>query len=504
MRDDLESEKLQLERDKLRFEREKFEADAARREEELLKLAAERQKTHLEAEDFRVPYKDRPAYKTAVFQGTALIIGVIAALANFGVLVTLFDAKKNQVDAEAHLAQSKRETDDLTKEKEGLQVDISRAREDKKAAERDKASADENIRSTYSSLDELQGRLDAQNKSLAAAKLEAEKSRTNAVLAPLKEILDNLENASKVTLYDSPNSTYEMRPHTIDSQNNHADETNLYSMDSQKKRLEAFLASTDSGMLGERLSYLEGFTLSEKVTRIARLAVLEVLLKIARDRGDYSKTASYSWQYEGLATSEADPYIQVAVWARLQRFADPDRTAGLICSEYDRAVSISKLPPHDKRKLAVFIFDSYFLIPECQTAVMDVVDTQFLPLPDETIRNTVPWELLSFQYLAAFERKAEDDARELKYEMNVALTRHVGISDQAPVPMQARYLDSSNDYFNAAIPWAKQNRELMEIMSESGLHRLRTCKPILIERLMQGNWIDMKDIKEDCPMASWK
>jgi hypothetical protein len=59
----LERDRFQLEQEKLAFEIRKFEAEAPKRAAELAKLDAEKQKTTLEADDLRIPFKERPAYR---------------------------------------------------------------------------------------------------------------------------------------------------------------------------------------------------------------------------------------------------------------------------------------------------------------------------------------------------------------------------------------------------------------------------------------------------------
>jgi hypothetical protein len=89
---EIERMKVDLARDEFEFEKENFRADDARRAEELAKLKIDREKAELKSADLRVPYTERAEYRTAIFQGRASIVAVIALLASALSLKPLYDA----------------------------------------------------------------------------------------------------------------------------------------------------------------------------------------------------------------------------------------------------------------------------------------------------------------------------------------------------------------------------------------------------------------------------
>ena len=95
----VEERKIQLEREKFELEKARFEADEPKRHLEIAILRAQQEKAQREAEDLRVPYRQRPAYKTVVFQGIASVTAVVALLASALSIKPILDANKAAYEA---------------------------------------------------------------------------------------------------------------------------------------------------------------------------------------------------------------------------------------------------------------------------------------------------------------------------------------------------------------------------------------------------------------------
>jgi hypothetical protein len=136
-RDRLELDKQRLELDfkKHSLEQARFDADIERRRAEVEKIGAETQKLKRETDDLAVPYRRRPAYVTAWFQGIAAVVALAGALYSLGSINAVLVAERQRREAEAakeKAEEAKKEADDR---KEKAEADAGAAKRLKESAE---------------------------------------------------------------------------------------------------------------------------------------------------------------------------------------------------------------------------------------------------------------------------------------------------------------------------------------------------------------------------------
>lgn len=172
--DDTERLKLELEKDKLEFEKEKFREDRARRAEELLKLRVDIENAQLETKDLLVPYKERAAYKTAIFQGRAAVIGALVALLSLLALKPLYDAFQAKLEA--------------TQARQEMALVAARADEERKA----ELAQEKQVAALKQRKTELDGAVASARQQLTELRKGAETAKRQAALMPIDGILNNV------------------------------------------------------------------------------------------------------------------------------------------------------------------------------------------------------------------------------------------------------------------------------------------------------------------------
>jgi hypothetical protein len=464
----MEDGEFQLERDKLAFEVEKFQSEAGKRTEEVEKLRAERQKIELEMEDLRVPYKKRPAYKTAVFQGVALVMAVLSALISVGSYKLVFDAYNATKERDAARA----EADAIRKDITAASLARDLAVRDKGQAQTDLLTAKGDVLEAKSQLGTLKDEVTTQNRQLAASrddlaiiKLQEDEARKDAAVAPVKEMLSSLN--------EKPDDEVQ-RKHLLDT-----------------------LSSSDPEETHPLRNYVQGFALDESRSVKARLVALQILYKQAATQrpARYQEMADYRHQYIviALSSNEGTPKF-----GELVGFLGSHLAAQYICGAYDSMAWVDSRYDANRWPWLNYIGGAFYTEPECLHALWDSKDPRLTGRihscfiasfetfisscykPGSTItKKNVFWHFYLY-----------DGKEEVREEFLIAGPETL-MSIYEPGLSEAEITANVNK-------WMQDNPQLVRTFSEPGLPKLRTCTFRLWNLLMHEHYIGTAELSQYC------
>jgi len=297
----------------------------------LAKLRSEREKTDLDAADLRVPYKERAAFKTAIFQGRAAMVAVVAVLLSALSFKPLYDAFRAEQD-EAIAKAQKRQSDD------------AKAAEDKVliALQKEQVEIGREIQIA-------QGKLSTLNADEAEAKRKASLAEIDGIL---------------IQAGDSPDEDIE-------------------------PSLSKSLSNSTPGLLGLRKSYLRSIASNSSRPALTRFFILKTLLDLdshATDSAAIQSREDLKRKLLGLTGSpENDLYNYFAIevyWPEIDNQFGTATAAFYACSYY------SKLPekgrylggprkPAPFGRLAEYILLHYSDYPECFQQGLDALDPKY-------------------------------------------------------------------------------------------------------------------------------
>jgi len=458
----LERDKLRLDIEKFLFEKEKFAADAVLRAEELAKLQAEKRKAELEVKDLEVPYRQRPAYRTAVFQGIALVIAVASGLLSLGAVKALYDA--NEAKREQNAAQERAN-----------------------AANKSATETAAKLQQYSDQLALLQPQLDAKSKQLSDTAYAS-------AISPMEAILGNLGAA--------------------DSALQAPDEMRLIGL---------MNAPDPDG--DTRQKYLQAQAETPTVPLNRRLAALKALYKHAQAATPARAIdmARFKLRFIELATKQNYP-VDTKGWDALRSYLG-DEAAPLICGEYDKWNRSEAEISDDKFRLAEYITNQYIPLRVCEKPLWDFVDPRWDSAVNPKSRldwDGWPPELLLARSLAHWKPFLNDDRVELivsekeGYEFFVftGFTPQTGLGssyvyhyvNKVARPKKRGELDertltslSGPDRLAAIQKWAADNPKLVHILSEPGLPHLRLCDMDVLEMLWHEYYVGWQELIDNCP-----
>jgi len=514
----LERDKFEFEKEKwkteakgsaenLDFERERYRAEADRRAEDLEKIRAERRKIDLDTEDLKVPYKDRPAYKTAVFQGIAVVLAVLSAIVSIGLYKPVFDAyeanrkasdaKKAEGDAEAAKADAIKAKDDAIRDKED-------AVRDRDSAIQLNQAAQEQLTNAQSRIGPLQIEIDQRNRQLDAVNKQIAKAQQNALLAPIQEILASL---------------------TLDPQCRTSD---LSCKQPRRDRLESAMHSNDSAEQQILGHYVQGFVLNSTNPVDARLAALSALYQTAKAQTppDLINMADYRRQFIALATSsEAKPDFDSA-WTELIEFLGKSMAGPYVCAGYDNMKwSTDDVSAEGINGYRINMINFIVLNFSSERACVDV----FFDHLDTKVND--PYPTKHGRYLGTCRRRNLEVALLQCVKAGAFVTSssfHLHLYSPGPPPLEGdierhekepaetmplvegpQSLSLFKDFLSqteatqSVNDWRSNNSELVDLFNEAGLKRLRTCSFELWDMYIHLKYISMTDIKQVCPTDTW-
>jgi hypothetical protein len=331
---EVERLRIELEREKFEFEKEKFRADASRRAEELAKLKADRERSELDAADLRVPYNERASYRTAIYQGRASIVAVIALLASALSLYDTFEAKQDEALAKA-AAQS--------------------AKDQKVQADREKQVAEKALESLGVKKNTVDAQIKAAQVRLRNLETEAAKARESALLGPVDALLSALGPHPKPEQY---------------------------------KLIEEMLKA-DSAAAQRRRAYLRTVAFSHSTPLMLRFYLLSNIYKTVRSLpGAEAMREQEQLKLEMLSLTDEpkrmlqDEYHEF--WSSMDYFFGISQMHYYACRAYeqlDPSEPTGNVGTYSINEIAAqYILYTYSAFPECFKASVDALETRHIAL----------------------------------------------------------------------------------------------------------------------------
>ena len=440
---DIEAAKLKLEQDKLDFEKLKFNVDEPKRAEELAKLKVERDKTVLDTQDLRIPYKERAAYKVAIFQGRATVIGALVALLTLLTLKPIYDAfeaRQARAIAEQEATQAKEQKTQAVEKTKELQTALA-------ALAIDKANLD--------------GEVSAAQKELMSLQAQVTEARQTAAVASIEDILNGIDKHPD----DDPRP--ELRKALDDS-----------------AELKSF-----------REHYLNSLATNHDEPAIERFYLLSLLYELSRKKQDASSLVDQKNLRRDLLelTAEQDlllnPTINI-VWPSLNETFGAPMIGYYACENYDKVVNGNPLAGLDPSiaEMADFIKEHYTGTPTCYHTILESLVSK---------NNSVS----SSDYSRGFAQIFMFRSMGISLSMRASDFSYQRSTFQSFNNLPPYITDNEK---SVAVSVIKKHFPIFfDVLSYPNLRRLKTCSPAILKPLKNNEWLEDVQLTAYCPVDTW-
>jgi len=516
---DLERQRLELEITKQRFEERKYSDETASRAEELAKLHAEREKAELESKNLKAPFYAKPAFVAAFFQGVALVVAVISALVSLGAWNTLRDASVAKIEAAVAKSEEARARDSEARAKEE-QAKAEKEKDTVEAAakfadgQREKAQSDE------------KGAEELRKKAIE----DRDRAEYQAETAPIKALLESL--AAKGYYPDHFSGDIRERQSRYEQVSEYQ-EVKLLVQDLQTSNQQIDEARAES---------LKEYSSDANKPLGIRLATLRVLVEVARQgrTGANLDKDRLMDSFKDLVKPHENEEFDTRALASVVDLFGKSEVSATLCDDYYLG--------YPRRSLEAFIWSESRGIDlsreNCQMAMWNWLE----PEADDwrifyqrraglaagaEASKTYKWFgtdpnggrsfpeifLLLRNWATGGPRAAHDSYFPLESGSNMVEIGIKGENESAvmlwspnlddwernPDAPRIFYLLQSSqisDEIRAIDEWAERNSDIVELIKERNLSRLRNCKPDLLLYIYENKYLGRDAVEKYCPQGT--